>query len=413
MADLDLEQEISRVDPYSFAGLTGELTAGETVIGKSNFQLPAGTDVSGGSVAWALVDSQGLLYAQGTAFDFNVSSSSFFVLVEASAVISAPSTLPPTAVDRAYQIRWTLTLTGQTFPIFSFENLVVKSITQAPVGTEPVVEIVNDQVTAALVTRGQISDLKAEIYDSLNNKVVDSPQLPLHAPVEVAAGYLHKLTFDPTNISPGGTNPLVATLDPYLLSWSYLTDGVSGRTRQTTELFIVNPTILGAVEDCRRMVMKARTTQFGFDDMLFDVGTLLGWLRRGRDLFNAASGIMTEFTMTAATGGVREYWLRYSEVSMLLAHALAEGEKAFNFSGQAISLDVDKAAVYQQLADALQSRLDQEIKPFKQNLLKKGAVAGDGNINGVAGSFTSTSRLGISVHPASQIGRPWLGGVRW
>ena len=188
---------------------------------------------------------------------------------------------------------------------------------------------------------------------------------------------------------------------------------MSGRTRQTTELFIVNPTILGAVEDCRRMVMKARTTQFGFDDMLFDVGTLLGWLRRGRDLFNAASGIMTEFTMTAATGGVREYWLRYSEVSMLLAHALAEGEKAFNFSGQAISLDVDKAAVYQQLADALQSRLDQEIKPFKQNLLKKGAVAGDGNINGVAGSFTSTSRLGISVHPASQIGRPWLGGVRW
>lgn len=409
MPDFSLDQEISRVDPYSFAGLTGELTAGETVIGKSNFQLPSGTEVTGGSVSWALVDSQGVLYAEGTASDFNVTSSSFSVLVEASAIITAPSTLPPTAVDRSYQLRWALTVPGQTIPIFSFENLLVKGLTEAPVGTEPVVEIVNDKVTASLVTRKEVTNVKTDIYDALNNLIINNTQIqPTLPPTEVAAGYLYTLEFDPTNISVSGDNPLVATLDPYLLSWAYTSTGTSGTTRQTTEIFVVNATILGAIEDCRRMVMKARTTQFGFDDMLFDAATILGWLRRGRDLFNTASGIMTEFTMTAATGGVREYWLRYAEVSMLLSHALAEGEKAFNFNGQAISLDVDKAPVYQQLADNLQSRLDQDIKPFKQNLLKKGAVAGDGNISGVAGSFSGTSRLGISIHPASQFGRPWL-----
>jgi hypothetical protein len=107
--------------------------------------------------------------------------------------------------------------------------------------------------------------------------------------------------------------------------------------------------------------------------------------------------------MVNATGGIREYWLRYAEVAMLQAHALAEGEKAFNFSGQAISLDVDKSQYYQTLADNLLQQINEDIRPFKQNLLKKGAVAGDGNMAGVAnGGLGASSRLGLSIHPASQ-----------
>ena len=110
--------------------------------------------------------------------------------------------------------------------------------------------------------------------------------------------------------------------------------------------------------------------------------------------------------MTNATGGIREYWLQYAEIAMLRAHALAEGEKAFNFAGAQITLDVEKSQYYTALADSMQAQLDQNIKPFKQNILKKGSVQGDGNMNGLAGSAFGAVRLGISLHTASQYGRP-------
>ena len=156
--------------------------------------------------------------------------------------------------------------------------------------------------------------------------------------------------------------------------------------------------------------MKAKTTLFGFQDMLFDPVVILAGLRRGKDMFNAASGHLTDFDMTNATGGIREYWLRYSEVGMLLAQSLAEGEKAFNFQGSAITLDVDKAQVYQTMATEIQQRLDQDIKQFKQNLIKKGYVSGDGNMSGIASSGNSVSRIGVAMTPASSIGRFWRGG---
>lgn len=127
-------------------------------------------------------------------------------------------------------------------------------------------------------------------------------------------------------------------------------------------------------------------------------------------MFNVASGLLTEFSMTNATSGIREFWLRYSEVSMLLDQSLAEGEKAFDFQGAQISLTVDKAAVYRELADNLKQQLDNDTKPFKANLIKKGVVAGDGNMDGAALSGNSISRLGLSIHPSSPQGRFWRPG---
>lgn len=394
-----------QIDPNAFSGMVGSIIAGDSATAKASFMLPAGMDVSGGSVSWSLIDKNGSLYSQGSGSDYIVTSNAFSTLVESHAVVTAPSELQPTSEGNSYQIRWALTLPGSPAPMFSFESLEVTGITSAPEGGETNIEMFNDPFTLGVVVPKPYDSQSLEIYDSLNRLIVPAPAAPVNSAIAVAAGVYYTADIDPNAVSPTGNNPFPAQLDAYIVAWKFGTTGKPSFARMTSEIYIVNSSILAAMEDCRRMVMKARTTMFGMPDILFDEATIIGWLRRARDMFNSAAGHLLEFTMTNATGGIREYWLQYAEIAMLRAHALAEGEKAFNFAGAAITLDVDKAQYYTQLADTMQQQLDTNIKPFKQNILKKGAVQGDGNMNGLAGSFAGASRLGVSLHPSSQLGR--------
>jgi hypothetical protein len=151
------------------------------------------------------------------------------------------------------------------------------------------------------------------------------------------------------------------------------------------------------------MVAKARTTLLGFSDELFTVPVIVTMLGRGRDTFNGAGGYYTTFNMTNADGQIRELWLKYTEVQLLQAQYLLEGEKAYNFSGQAITLDVDRTAYYQSLANDIKTAADADAKVVKQNLLIKGLTGGDGSLAG-AGRFGSTGPIGISLSPATPYG---------
>ena len=396
-----------QLDPNSFNGLINSLIAGDNALGKASFMLPAGFNTAGGSVSWMLIDKNGTMFAQGNANDYLVSSTSFNTLVEAHADITAPSELPPTSEGNSYQIRWTLNVPSSPTPIYSFESVTVTGLTVAPEGAETNIEMYGDPFAVGAVLPQVYATAQFEMYDNLNRLLIPAGIIAVNTPVPVAGGVYYTANIDPNAILVTGANPLIAQLDPYVVSWKFKKDPVKVQiTRMTSEVYIVNPSILSAMESCRSMVMKARTTMFGMPDMIFDEATMMGWLRRGRDMFNSAAGMLLEYTMTNATGGIREYWLQYAEIAMLRAHALAEGEKAFNFAGAQITLDVEKSQYYTALADSMQAQLDQNIKPFKQNILKKGSVQGDGNMNGLAGSAFGAVRLGISLHTASQYGRP-------
>lgn len=398
-----------QLDPNSFVGVVDSIVAGDSATAKASFQLPAGFDPTGGGVTWSLLDKNGVLYAQGAGSDYIITAGTFNTLVESHAVITAPSELPPTSEGNTYQLRWELTIPGAVMPIYSFQSLQVTSMTSAPIGAETSIEMFNDPFVVGVVTDRVFDSQTFEIYDSLNTLLIPSGLVTVNSPIAVAGGQYYTANIDVANVLATG-NPFLAQLDAYILTWKF---GITGRpsfTRYTSEIYILNPSILAAVEDCRRMVAKAKMTLLGMPDAMFDDAVIIGWLRRARDMFNSAAGHLLEFTMTNATGGIREFWLQYAEVAMLRAQALAEGEKAFDFQGAEIQLNVDKAQYYNQLADTLQQQLDNNIKPFKQNILKKGAVGGDGNMNGLAGSFAGASRLGISIHPATHAGRY---GTNW
>lgn len=389
----DISVPFSSQDPNSFQSILGSIETGQAGVAKGYFVLPPNTQgAHSGYVRWSVLSNDGTIFSTGNAYEYLITQNSFMNAVEATSVIHVPSDIPPSSENSAYQIRWELILPNADH-IYLFENLTVIGGTSTPLGAQDSVEMQGDPATLYVVLGKLYDSVIAEIYTGIT-KIASL--VPNGKPTKVSSGYLYQITID--------TSTVPSSLDALTVTWKYF-NGASPHivNRETAKLFVVNPPILTAIEDSRMQVSKARTTLFGYEDAIFDTATILSWLRRGRDDFNAAGGMFTTFDMSLATGALRSYWLMYSEIAMLRAQSLAEGEKAFNFSGQAISLEVDRTAYYDKLADSLQSQVDSNIGPLKKNMAMKGITSGNGDLNSVHGG--NRPMLGISIHPATNINR--------
>ena len=392
-SDLAANYQNTNVD--AFQALVGKLEAGTAALGKCNFVFPGQVDTVNGLVQWDLLDVEGVVLASGQAFEYQTVTLTSGKRVEAQAVIGAPSNAKPTLQGQSYQIRWTLNLNGQQY--FSFESLEITGPNTVPVGGSDVIEMADvDSVPVTIVTDQPWDTVKVDVYlknDRLIQDVVATP-------TQTADGWQYTALIVPDH------DKMLAQIEPYTLIWrANNTSRPNYVERQTGRLFLVNASIMTAVQDMKAMVSKAETTILGTKDILFTDELLLAYLRRGKDAFNAAFGMFTGFSMSNASGGIREYWLKYSEVAALRAQFLAEGEKVFNFSGQAISLDSDKTQFYQSLADNIQQYLDNDAKMMKQNLIKKGITTGDGNVDNLSKmQFGANGAVAITLTPASTIG---------
>lgn len=393
----DIASNYQNVNDQAFAAIMGRLEVGTAALGTASFMFPAGFNANNGVVGWELVDADGIIHASGQAFDYQVEVLTSGRKVTAQALINAPSNLIPTLDGQTYQIRWTLTVGGQ--PYYSFESLEVTGANTVPVGTEDTVELADSATFAvSYVSDRPFDTVTVSVYDGNTQVITDVKANPL----QVADGwqYIAEIT------NPVDT-PLLASLEPYTLMWKMSNASRPNYyERSPGRLFVVNASLMSATEDMRLMVSKSRTSIHGTNDILFTVPILLSYLRRGRDAFNIAWGMFTGFTMLNAKGGIREYWLKFAEVMALRSQFLAEGEKVFNFSGQAISLEVDRTQFYQTLADNIQSYLDNEGKQVKQNLIKKGIISGDGDVTDLSAVRRGANgAVAITLTPATSWGK--------
>ena len=394
--DLAFEYQNKNLD--AFSDLVGALEAGDAAVGSVSFIFPLPFDPSGGQVTWDLIDREGVMYASGTAHDYSFESiSADQVRITAAAVINSPSDMVPTLQGQNYQIRWRLQVAQQVF--WSNETLVITGPSTTPVGVDDVVELENNDVPVSVVFEQPFENVSFELYYG-NVKMIAASGAARWT--KTPDGYLYVSVIE----NPLG---LTASLDAYTIVWSAWNNvNPSLKTRQTGRVFIINASLAAATEDMRIVINKSRSTIAHAQDLLFSVPLLLAYLRRGKDAFNGAHGVLTGFTMLNASGSIREFWIKYSEIIALRAQFLAEGEKVFNLSGQAISLDVDRTGYYSQLADNLQSILDNETKPFKQNLTIKGIVNGDGNMGldgGTRQRRGAVGTVGITLTPATGWGK--------
>lgn len=386
--------------PYAYQSLVDKIDAGASALAKAVFILPSDAVAAStnSQVTWTLMDASGVLYANGNAYDYNFTSDSFQLIVEANAVVNVPSTVPPSRDNSRYQIRWELSSTDGSFSSqYMFESITVLGVTTTPEGAQGGVELFGDPAQVSLVLREPYTNVAFEVFGG-NTKLTTAP-IPVPMKVRVSSGWYYEAQVD--------TSAFVPQLDPYAISWKYSNANTPWAVnRETSRLFVVTPSIMTAIEDMKAMVSRAQTTLFQLPDMIFSPEVILSHLRTGRDDFNAAAGVLTNFTMTYATGAIRSFWLAYAYVSILRSQYIAEGEKAFDFQGQAISLNVDRTQYYQGLANEILQQAQNDVKPFKTNLVKKGVSGGDGDMNKVPAAG-SVGVLGLSMTPASQ----WSRGV--
>jgi hypothetical protein len=380
-------------DPDSYQDLVGDLEAGKSALATAIFQLPPDLDPSGGYVMWDLLDDQGIVYASGNAYEYKIQSSGVSNVVVAKAIINAPADIPPT-VDNPYQLRYTLKVADKV--AYSYENLTILGFPTMQLGSQDSVEMQGDVATISLVTEKLFKYYTMELWAD-NTKLAS---LDCGNPERISNGYFVAGSIDTSALSP--------TLRPYQVVWKFYNTPAQV-FRESSTLWIVNSSIIQAVEDVKSKVNKARQTLYGTADSQFPSTDIMKWLRRGMDAFNSSHGVLTGFTMTNAMGGVREFWLMYAEKMALDSQYLLEGEKAFNFSGAAISLDVDRTSFLDSMSSKIQGILDNEVKPFKQNLIIKGNSSGDGSGPDGQGGFNRTQRgamgsVGILITPASLFG---------
>ena len=391
-ADLATNYQNTNVD--AFQALVGKLETGTAALGKATFMFPADLNTSSGIVSWDLVDKNGVTLAAGQAFGYQAIVVAGGQRVEAQAIINAPSNALPTLEGQSYQLRWLLTINGQQY--YSFEQLEITGTATVPVGVEDIIEMGDaPAITVNMVSESPWDTVTVDVYYKNDKLILDAPT----AAKQTADGWMYVAQLIPA------VDTLVPRVDYYTVIWKSSNVARPNYTeRQTGRLFIVNASIMSAVSDMRMTINKAETSILGTRDILFSDSLLLAYLRRGRDAFNSAYGMFTAFDMTNASGGIREYWMKFAELQALRAQFLAEGEKVFNLSGQAISLDSDKTQYYSQLADNIQQQLDNDCKMMKQNLIKKGIIGGDGNFENLAAMRRgSNGAIAITVGPHSSL----------
>lgn len=372
------------VEPTALTELLNSIDAGESAIGTAIFVFPPDVDVNaGGDVTWDLMDDEGVVYGSGQAYEVKIVNNGLSNIIKAKSVITAPTDIPPT-IDRPYTLRYTFNFDDQA--VYTSESVTVHGIVDIPLGPSDSVWLQGDQMVLQFVTD--------RLYDQVVMSIADtSIEVSIKSATRIAGGhYLWTAQV---------SEPLPVDLVPYLVFWSYKQSIHSGIDRETSKLWVVNSSLLMAVDDVKRKVNKARASIYGQPIDLFDVPSTLNWLRRARDAFNSSYGVFTNFTMLNAKGAIREFWLMYAELMSLEAHYLFEGEQAFNFQGANISLDVDRTQFFDSAASKVQQRLDNEFKSVKQVMVMRGCTSGDGSADPSRLAHGAIGAVGISIHAAS------------
>jgi hypothetical protein len=158
-----------------------------------------------------------------------------------------------------------------------------------------------------------------------------------------------------------------------------LTLGLSGATRQLNlRLFSLSPSMLDAMSGLSQSINKANQIE-AIQSLQYRQCDLLEAMRRGLDQFNAFGPTLTAFNGTNMQGPIREAWILFSTIAALRAQSLAESMFAFDFSGQAISLTVDRAQAVETALGHYEQIRDNEMKKFKMLLGRKGVTRGSGH----------------------------------
>ena len=166
-------------------------------------------------------------------------------------------------------------------------------------------------------------------------------------------------------------------LDSYLLSMRVTPP--SGRQRTYNhKLWVITPQIALGMSHLEDFINKSRIENV-IPELQWTDADLLTYLERGLYMFNRV-GYPTGFNGTNMQGQLFDAWLICSCYYALGAQLQAEGSLAFDFSGQGVSLNVDRTPQLDSALGRVESQIDQHVLPLKKQLNSNGLTQGDGSV---------------------------------
>jgi hypothetical protein len=378
-----MTQSLYEVQPGSNYAKTIELVVDATV------------DLTGSVAEWQLRDDQNNVLSTGQATYTLAAASGGEVVATLTGTVAIPADLEANPQGQGYRLLWILTpVVGSS--IRSQETVVVDSVTYQLTGPQAAV-LVSGSVRIQLITGQSYSTVTVQIY--AGNTVVPGYETPIAAAADgaTASGYVYGLDVAALTLPDQG-------LDAYTVMWTYSNVGQVSQ-QAVGSLYYVNPSILMAMKDVQTTIQRAVLSTTNTPDTVFEPHVILDFLRLGRDTFNAMYQ-PTMFTMSNATGPVRSFWLAYSNIQALRSQYLVEGLRNFDFSGSQINLTVEHSQYFEQAASQIEQSVQEPMRQFKTILSKRGATAGDGNVNPLGLRAGAVGAVGIALSP---VGARWQG----
>lgn len=336
------------------------------------------------TVSWQLYDAHNRLWNHGEAATVKKEAHQFQpngFIISAELDIAIPKEMPASSDGASAQLHW-LIKNDRGNVTTVIENFLVFTATYESPGENDTVVLYGQNIVVSRHLPNATGAVTFSIYSS------NSPLLSDVTIVKNEQGMYYK------NI--GKMPNMGASLDPYTVVWTY-NEG-NNPIQEISYVYVVNPTMLDTTKQMEQFLNRAYIDNGIQPSTTFTIQDYLSYLRQGRDQFNAAVK-PTSFTMTAANGAIHWFWMGYSCWSACKAQYMAEGMKSFNYSGQTVSLDVDRAPFWDAMADSIMTQLNDAVKPFKDNLAKTGVTGGDGsNVTG----RVSVGVVGVTVHPLSR-----------
>ena len=199
-----------------------------------------------------------------------------------------------------------------------------------------------------------------------------------------------------------------AKLEPIMLMVDHMQQGMLVPTTMTFKVWPITPQILVAASQLEDYINKARI-QNVIPELDYTQTDLIQYLNRGLALFNSFLPHTTNFTGTNMQGIIMDAWLQCSAYYALGAQLQAEGALAFDFSGQSVSLNIDRTPAIESALGRVESALEQNVKPLKRLLAKAGVLDGDGSQGGMM--INGASHIGtLGVINAATTRLPHAGG---
>lgn len=198
-------------------------------------------------------------------------------------------------------------------------------------------------------------------------------------------------------LSLTATTPV--SIMPYAILWKV------GKEQHIAPMYVFNPSMTMAMQEVHAYVNK-NCSDWATKELTFTPEQLAAALWNGCCQFNSLSP-PTNFTMTNALSSTRFFWIQYAALWVLRTQILNSVETDFTYTNSSITLDVDRASKYQQYADDLQSRLDEQAKAYKSVLAKRGNLGGDGSADATTLAAGAMGTTVITLSPVTRVGMSW------